>query len=232
MNKDADQRIGAIYVLGTFGVQNDAVPSIEARLQDKDSLVRVAAAKTLGEMQAYQSIPKLYELLDDKSTAVSFAAAQALWRMGDERGRGILTQVLTGERGVSSGLIHSERHDMQDKVVHDPTSVAEFGVTTAAGSVFPGAGLGVAAVKELARDKTAGARAISARSLGSGIGAGNRVILEKALNDKSWVVRAAAAEALGHAGDESDIDKLMPLMRNSHPALKYNAAAAIVRLTT
>jgi len=107
-NKEADHRIQAVYALGTLGVQSDTVPLIEARLEDKDSLVRQAAAKTLGDMQAYQSIPKLHTALDDKSAAVSFATAQALWRMGDQSGTSILAQVLAGERGVSPGLIHSE----------------------------------------------------------------------------------------------------------------------------
>ena len=107
-NRDADHRIQAVYALGTLGVQSDTVSLIEARLEDKDSLVRQAAAKTLGDMQAYQSIPKLHTALDDKSAAVSFATAQALWRMGDQSGTSILAQVLAGERGVSPGLIHSE----------------------------------------------------------------------------------------------------------------------------
>jgi HEAT repeat protein len=32
--------------------------------------------------------------------------------------------------------------------------------------------------------------------------------LEEALRDKSWLVRAAAAEALGHVGNEADIEEL------------------------
>ena len=75
-------------------------------------------------------------------------------------------------------------------------------------------------------------RALSAGLLASGTDSGDRVILEQALNDKSWLVRAAAAEALGYAGDESDIDKLRVMMDKGHPAVRYKAAAAIVRLTT
>jgi HEAT repeat protein len=67
--------------------------------------------------------------------------------------------------------------------------------------------------------------------LSSGTDSDDRAILERALNDKNWVVAAAAADALGHAGDLSDVDKLMPLLNNGHPTVKYRAAAAIVRLT-
>jgi len=229
--KDGDHRIQAIYALGTLGIRLDNVPLIEARLEDKDSLVRQAAAKTLGDMQARQSIPKLHAALDDKSAAVSFAAAQALWRIGDQSGTSILAQVLAGERGVSPGLIHTEWHDMHEEL-HNPASIAEFGAVQAAGAFLGPAGFGVAALEELAKDKTAGVRALSAGLLGSGTDSGDRMILEQALSDKSWVVRAAAAEALGRAGDQSDVDKLIPMMDNSHPAVRYKAAAAIVRLTT
>jgi HEAT repeat protein len=229
-NKNADHRTQAVYALGTLGVQPDTVPLIEARLQDTDSFVRQAAAKTLGDMQARESVPKLHAALDDKSAAVSFTAAQALWRMGDQSGTSILAQVLAGERGVSPGLIHSEWHDMHEQL-HNPTSIAEFGAVQAAGAFLGPAGFGVAALEELAKDKTAGVRAISAGMLGDGADPGDRVLLEQALKDKSWLVRAAAAQALGHAGDQSDIEKLVPMMDNSHPALRYKAAAAILRLT-
>jgi len=229
-NKDANHRIQAVYALGTLGVQSDTVPPIESELEDKDSSVRQAAAKTLGDMQASQSIPRLQAALDDRSAAVSFAAAQALWRMGDKSGTSILVQVLAGDRGVSPGMIQLQSHDFHEKL-HDPTSMTEFGATTAAGAFFPGAGFGVAVVKELASDKNAGARAVSAGLLSSSTDSDDRQILEQALNDKNWVVRAAAAEALGHAGDSSDVDKLMPMLDNGHPTVKYQAAAAIVRLT-
>ena len=229
-NKDADHRIQAVYALGTLGVQSGTVVPVESELEDKDSSVRQAAAKTLGDMQAFQSIPSLQAALDDQSAAVSFAAAQALWRMGDKSGTNILVQVLGGERSVSSGLIRTQSHDMHEKL-HDPTSLTEFGATTAAGAFFPGAGFGVAAVKVLASDKNAGARAVSAGLLSSGTDSDDRAILEQALNDKNWAVRAAAADALGHAGDMSDVNKLMPMLDNSHPTVKYRAAAAIVRLT-
>jgi HEAT repeat protein len=230
-NKNSDHRTQSVYALGTLGVQPETVSLIEARLQDADSFVRQAAAKTLGDMQARESVPKLHAALDDKSAAVSFTAAQALWRMGDESGTSILAQVLAGERGVSPGLIHTEWHDMHEQL-HNPTSIAEFGAVQAAGAFLGPAGFGVAALEELAKDKTAGVRAISAGMLGDGRDPGDRVLLEDALKDKSWLVRAAAAQALGQAGDQSDIEKLMPIMNNSHPAVRYKAAAAIVRLTT
>ena len=229
-NGDARHREQAIYALGTLSIQSNTVPLIESALEDKDSSVRESAAKTLGDMQAFGSIPRLQAALDDKSAVVSFAAARALWRMGDKSGKSILVQVLAGDRGGSPGMIQSQSADFNEKL-HDPTSMTEFGATTAAGVLVPGVGFGVAAVKELARDKNAGARAISATLLSSGTDSDDRSILEQGLNDKNWAVRAAAADALGHAGDLSDVDKLKSLLKDSHPPVKYRAAAAIVRLT-
>jgi HEAT repeat protein len=230
-HKDADNRIQAIYALGTLGVQSDSVSLIEARLQDKDSLVRQAAAKTLGDMHASQSIPNLRVVLDDKSAAVSFTAAEALWHLDDQSGTSVLAQVLAGDRGVSPGLIHSEWHDMHEQL-HNPASLAEFGAVQAAGAFLGPAGFGVAALEELAKDKTAGVRALSASLLGAGTDPGDRVLLEEALKDKSWLVRAAAAEALGHVGNEADIEKLSSMVDKGQPAERYKAAAAIVRLTS
>jgi len=229
-NKDADHRIEAVYALGTLDTP-ESIPLIEARLQDKDSLVRQAAAKTLGDIHASQSIPDLRMALDDKSAAVSFTAAEALWQLGDQSGTSILAQVLAGDRGVSPGLIHSEWHDMHEQL-HNPTSLAEFGAVQAAGAFLGPDGFGVAALEELAKDKTAGGRALSASLLSSGSDPGDRVLLEEALKDKSWLVRAAAAEALGQVGNEADVEKLSAMMDKGHPAERYEAAAAIVRLTS
>ena len=230
-NKDADHRIQAVYALGTLGGQSQSLPLIEARLQDRDSLVRQAAAKTLGDMHASQSIPKLRVALDDKAAAVSFTAAQSLWHMDDQGGTSILAQVLAGDRRVSPGLIHSEWHGMHEQL-HNPTSLAEFGTVQATGAFLGPAGFGVAALEELAKDKTAGVRALSASLLGAGSDPGDRVLLEQALEDKSWVVRAAAAEALGHIGNETDVEKLSSMMEKGHLAERYKAAAAIIRLTS
>jgi HEAT repeat protein len=56
--------------------------------------------------------------------------------------------------------------------------------------------------------------------------------LRSALSDKSWVVRARAAEALGHNGTRQDVENLLPLLNDGHAAVKYKSAAAIVRLAS
>ncbi len=82
------------------------------------------------------------------------------------------------------------------------------------------------------KDKTAGVRALSAQLLGSSTGPAAREELRSALSDKSWVVRARAAEALGHNGTRQDVENLLPLLDDGHAAVKYKSAAAIVRLAS
>src|SRR5260370_3677586 len=81
-NKDSDHRVQAVYALGTLGVQGDTIPLIEARLQDTDSFVRQAAAKTLGDMQTPETPPSMPAALDEEAVTVSFTAGPALWVLG------------------------------------------------------------------------------------------------------------------------------------------------------
>ena len=80
------------------------------------------------------------------------------------------------------------------------------------GAFFGPAGFGVTAAIEMAKDKAAPARAISARLLADDPSDDAREVLREALQDKSWIVRAAAAEALGVHGSLNDVTTLAPLM--------------------
>src|SRR5260370_18270366 len=106
--------------------------------------------------------------------------------MGDQTGTSILAQVVAGERGVSPGLIHTEWHDMHEQL-HNPTSLAEFGAEQAAGAFIGPAGFGLAPLQELARYKTAGARAAPAPMLGSGTASGDVSILDTGPNARDWL---------------------------------------------
>jgi HEAT repeat protein len=227
--KFSDRRAQAIAALGTIGVRPDVLRFVESGLDDKSLEVRQIAAATLGDMKARSSIPKLRKALDDESVAVSFTAAQALWGMGDHSGLSIFVQVLAGERKTKPGMIHSEWHDMQEKL-HDPRALVELGASETAGAFLGPGGFGITVIEELARDKTSAPRAIAARMLGHDNSEESREAIELALSEKSWVVRASAAEAMGRQGAPRDIEKLAPLLEDSHPEVRYNAAAAIVRL--
>ncbi len=83
---------------------------------------------------------------------------------------------------------------------------------------------------ELGKDQGATPRAISAELLGDDSSVDSRDALQQALGDKSWVVRAAVAAALGNHGSRSDIATLAPLLDDGNYNVRLQAAAAIMRL--
>jgi HEAT repeat protein len=229
--KNYDRRAQAIAALGTIGLRQNAVSLIEAGLNDKDSPVRQAAADVLGTMKSRGSIPKLRVALDDNSAVVRFAAAQALWAMGDRTGQDFFLEVLAGDRKASTGLVRGGLQQVHEEL-HDPKALAELGTEGVAGAFLGPAGFGIQAAIELAKDKAAPARAISALLLADDANDEAREVLREALQDKSWIVRAAAAEALGVHGSLNDIEALAPLLGDQEKKVRYRAAAAIIRVTS
>jgi HEAT repeat protein len=229
--RNYDRRAQAIAALGTIGLRRDAVSLIEGGLDDKDAPVRQAAVDVLGALKSRGSIPKLQAALDDNSAVVSFAAAQALWTMGDRSGQDLFREILDGDRKVSRGLVRGGLRQVHEEL-HDPKALAELGSEQAAGAFLGPAGFGVTAAIELAKDKAAPARAISARLLADDTSDDAREVLREALQDKSWIVRAAAAEALGVHGSLNDVATLAPLLDDQQKEVRYRAAAAIIRVTS
>jgi len=227
--KNYDRRAQAIAALGTIGLRRNAISLIEGGLKDKDSPVRQAAADVLGTMKSRGSIPKLRVALDDNSAVVRFAAARALWAMGDRTGQDFFLEVLAGDRKASTGLVRGGLQQFHEEL-HDPKALAELGSEGVAGAFLGPAGFGVTAAIELAKDKAAPARAISALLLADDPNEEAREVLREALQDKSWIVRAAAAEALGVHGSLNDIETLAPLLGDQEKKVRYRAAAAMIRV--
>jgi len=226
--KNYDRRAQTIAALGTIGLRRDAVSRIEDSLNDKDAPVRLAAVDVLGTMKSRGSIPRLQAALDDKSPVVRFAAAQALLNMGNRSGQDLFVEILEGSRKVSTSMVSGGLHTVHEEL-HDPTALAELGAVQAAGAFLGPAGYGVSAAIEMSRDKAAPARAISARLLADDSNDDARQVLRDALQDKSWMVRAAAAQALGVHGSSNDVATLAPLLDDEHKEVRYRAAAAIIR---
>jgi HEAT repeat protein len=55
--------------------------------------------------------------------------------------------------------------------------------------------------------------------------------LTDAAGDKSWIVQTAALEALAKRGDRSALNTVEKYMADEKDAVRYTAAAAVVRLT-
>lgn len=219
------QKIDVITALGTLGRDPAAIRFLEHALADNDPDVRVAAVSTLGQMKARSAIAKLRLALQDREPQVSFAAAKALWNMGDRAGRDIFIQVLQGKRSTSPGMIEAAK-----KHYLNAHTLALMGVEEGAGAIFGPLGYGVSAIRELASDKGAPARALSAEMLSLDRTPQALRALEDGTGDDNWVVRAAAAEALGNTGDRRVLPTLRTMLDDEKDPVRCMAAAAIIRL--
>ncbi len=222
-------RSDAISALASIGPLPEVVQLIEARLADKDADVRVIAAASLGHIKSHASVPALQKALNDDSAPVSFAAAKALWEMHDHSGRDLFIAVLEGDRGAAKGLVRSQVDDAKKKL-HSPTALALIGVNEGAGAFLGPFAMGITVAEALVKDNSAQARALSASLLGEDPSAESKQELQDALADKNWVVRAAAAQAIGNFSEPALIPQLEPLLQDSKEPVRYMAAASIVRL--
>jgi HEAT repeat protein len=142
----------------------------------------------------------------------------------------VFRKVLSGETNSSGGLIKNEFQATRKKL-DDPKALAVMGAKEAATSLFGPATWGIKIMEELTVDRTASARATSAILLGPNATLDTLRQLQDALNDKNWIVRAAAAQALGASRHREQIPFLRPLLEDSKPAIRCMAAAAIIRLS-
>ncbi len=231
-DKDPEHRKATLAALGTMGAVPRAVQMAAKGLQDKDILVRQTAAATLGEMGSRDAIQFLKAALDDNSPEVCFTAAKSLWDLGDDAdAREIIEQVIKGERKDAPGKLQAAKREAKKKL--RPGELALMGAKEAAGLFGPGA-MGIDAIHEAVKDAKTGGGA-PGRTIAAGILAKDPdpyalTLLEWATADPSSAVRVAVAKALGDRGSLDTIPKLMPLLSDDRHAVRYMAAASMVRL--
>jgi HEAT repeat protein len=195
-------------------------------LTDEKPEVRAVAAAALGNMNARKSIPKLRTAMDDQDPSVVLAAAHSLDLMHDNSAYEIYYEVLNGERKARKGLIAS-----QTAILHDPKKMAELGFAEGIGFI-PFASIGWGAVKAIAKDDSSPVRAAAARVLARDPDPATTKALMEATGDKSWIVQAAALEALAKRGDPSAMPTVQKYMSDEKAAVRFTAAATVIRLTT
>lgn len=197
----------------------------EKALADDKSEVRTAAAVALGEMRSRISIPKLRLATDDADPSVVLAAAHSLDLMHDKAAFEVYYEVLNGERKAKTNLVSSKV-----SLLHDPKKMAQLGFEEGLGFV-PFAGLGWGAIKALAKDDTSPVRGAAAKVLARDPDPASKKALIDATGDKSWIVQTAAIEALAKRGDRSTLNVVEKYMSDEKNAVKYTAAAAVIRLS-
>lgn len=229
-------RTDAIAALSSMRDDPKAIHLIENALDDRHSQVRRIAASSLGAMNAREAIPHLRQAMNDKNAGVSYAAAEALWRMGDEGGSTIFYAVLLGDRHVEQGFVSSQVTQAWGEL-HNPSALADIGIAELSGALLGPFSEGITVARELAKDRGANARALSATILGEHPNRDSEKMLEDTLDDKNLAVIVAVAKALGGFDDPALIPRLQPLLsKKTMPIFKHSdavhfmAAAAIIRL--
>ena len=215
------RRALAIRVLGLLPNDAKALKLADEALEDDKPEVRSAAAAALGDMKSRPSIAKLRAALDDNDPSVVLAAALL---MHDDSAYEVYYEVLTGQRKASKGLIAS-----QTSVLKDPKKMAQLGFEEGIGFI-PFAGIGWKTIKVIRKDDSSPVRAAAAKVLAKDPDPAATKALADAVGDKSWLVRAAALEALAKRGDPSVLDTVQLYLSDEKNAVKYTAAAAVLRL--
>ncbi len=230
-DKNPDKRRQAVTATGSIGLDPEALRLVEEALRDQDPLVRQTAAAELGQMKAKQAIPSLKTALDDASGEVAFAAAKALWDIGDRSGRDLIEDVLTGQQKTTEGMVSGAMRDAKRKM-HDPKALAVMGFKEASGALLGPFNIGLIAAEQAFKDGSAGGRTLATTLLAQDCDAESLRLLKWACtNDKNWAVKAASAKALGQCGNQDAIPTLEQNLSDSHDAVRFMAAGAIVKLS-
>jgi HEAT repeat protein len=196
----------------------------EKLLGDPNTKVRAAAALALGNMDARSAADKIAVLVDNPQFQEALAAATALRQLEDPRAYRIYYATLTGAKKTGEGLIAS-----QLKVLHNPKSLAEIGFDEGIGFV-PYAGPVMTAYEMITKDDISPLRGEAALWLAYDPDPRSGQALTAALSDKKWMVRAAAAEAIGHRDDPALMEHLPALFLDAEDIVRYTSAAAYLRL--
>jgi len=227
-----EHRKQALVGIGAIGHTPEAVKlEVDALHTDKDPEVRQMAAAQLGLMKATEASRDLEVALDDPDAAVAFTAAKALWDMGNHRSKGELQDVLTGQRHDSEGFVSKNVRDAK-KTMRSPSEMAKIGVKEASGALLGPFSIGVTAAEGMLKDGGAAGRAAAATMLAQDCDARAFQLLDwTLLNDSNWAVKAAVAKAIGQCGHKEEIPKLETFLSDKHPAMRFMAAGAIIRLS-
>jgi HEAT repeat protein len=223
-DKNGD-RATAILVLGLIPNDTRSARLAQKALTDDRAEVRAAAAAALGNMQSRVSIPRLKAAMADQDPSVALAAAHSLDLMHDGSAYEVYFEILNGDRKAGKGLVAA-----QASMLHDPKKMAEFGFEQGIGFV-PFAGIGWGAIKAIRKDDASPVRAAAARVLARDPDPATTKALIEATGNNSWIVQAAALEALAKRGDPSTLPTVARYLSDEKSAIKFTAAAAVIHLS-
>jgi HEAT repeat protein len=226
MSKHTVERTNGVRALGLLKDDVRARQIAEDALADPQPEVRAAAATALGQMHATQSVPKLQHALSDSKVSVVMAAAHSLRELKDSTDAyAVYFDLLTGNRKSGDGLIAQ-----QVATLKNPKELAKIGFSEGIGYV-PFAGIGWDAWRTMHKKDPNPARAVAATYLAHDPDPATGKALAHATNDKDWIVRAAAIEAIAQRGDPSLLTTVESKFSDRNSKVRYSAAAAVIRLS-
>lgn len=225
-SKDTLVRTDGVRALGLLPENMRARQMAEESLKDPKPEVRAAAATALGQMRSSQSIPKLEQALKDPKVPVVMAAAHSLRDLkATSSANAVYYDLLTGNRKSGDGFITEQLNTLKD-----PKELAKIGFSEGIGYV-PFAGIGWDAYRMMHKKDPNPVRAVAATYLAHDPDPATAHALVNATNDKDWIVRAAAIEAIAQRGDPSLLPKVEVKFSDKNPKVRYSAAAAVIRLS-
>jgi HEAT repeat protein len=225
-NSNTDKRTRAVRELGLLLDDQQALDAAVIALKDPKPEVRAAAAQALGDMDARSAKPQLLAALDDTDPAVILAAGHSLIVLGDGRGYAVFYAVLTGEQKTGTSLTEEQK-----KLLHDPKKLASLGFQAGLGFV-PFASAGLSAFKVLTKDDTSPVLAAAALTLAKDPDPkSGQALADAAAQQKKWLVRAAAYDAIAKRADPSLKGAAVSGLQDQQEEVQYSAAAAVIRLS-
>jgi hypothetical protein len=156
---------------------------------------------------------------------VVLAAAHSLWALHDKRGYEVYYEILLGERKGEKGLIAG-----QEEMFKDRKKLAQFGFEEGIG-FSPFTSIGWEVFKMVRKDDVSPVRAAAAEVLADDPDPRSGRALLLSCTDKSWMVRAAALDALARRGDRAYLNDIEPHTADEKDVVRYTAAAAVIRLS-
>jgi HEAT repeat protein len=180
-------------------LQADEVTVLIERLYQEDLIVRLSAAKALGEIKDARAVEPLVAILRDESSGST--AANALAKIG---------------KPAVKPLVNSLR---EKKALVRRNAATALGKIKDASAVEPL----IAALK----DEDPLVRMNAASALGNMKSANAAEFLITALKDKSTLVRRNAATALGEMKNAHAVEPLMAALKDRDALVRSNAAAAL-----
>lgn len=225
-DQGTEHRVHATAALGLIPGNKQAQTMAINALADEKADVRAAAAVALGQMKAKGAVSNLKAALHDPDVSVVFAATGSLYDLGDPLAYEVYYAVLTGEQKSGNGLVES-----QLKMIRDPKAVTMLGVEAGIGFI-PFGGLGYHVFKMVTKDDTSPVRAAAALKLVKDPDPKSTEALERTIDDKKWLVRAAVIEASARRKDRKMLKPVIAAMDDENESVRYSAAAATIVLSS